>query len=94
MKRIELRASDFLQYMLRSTQRIQPSSEGKTYVDFTTEQILHDAVLHNIEVFGSAAKDVLHALPPAAPRFPQILSRQSVGCVTGFRTATPLLMKT
>jgi len=47
----------FLKDMLASVQKIQKYTRGKSYKEFTNDDLLVDGVIRNLEVIGEAAKN-------------------------------------
>lgn len=48
----------FINDILRSIQKIQRYTEGKTYEDFIGNELLRDGVIRNLEVIGEAVKNI------------------------------------
>lgn len=48
----------FLNDILKSIQRIQKYTKGKTYDDFIQDDLLADALVRNLEVIGEAVKNI------------------------------------
>jgi len=48
----------FLNDILKSIQKIQKYTKGKTYDDFIQDDLLMDAVVRNLEVIGEAVKNI------------------------------------
>lgn len=48
----------FLKDMLISAQKIQKYTRGKSYKEFTKDDLLVDGVIRNLEVIGEAVKNI------------------------------------
>ena len=66
------RGRDYLVHMLDAVGQIQEYTSGKSYSDFSTNRLLQDAVVRNIEILGEASRKLLEIFPGAQLRFPEI----------------------
>jgi len=72
MRQKALRVGDYLGHLLVAIQRIRRYTANKTYVDFTFDEQLQDAVVRNIEIIGEAARNIERDMPDFAALHPQV----------------------
>ncbi|MDR3723594.1 MAG: DUF86 domain-containing protein [Terracidiphilus sp.] len=79
MSKHAFRAADYLLHMLEATNRALEYAKDSSEEQFFTNQMLQDAVIHNIEIVGEAANNLLQAAPEIAAHYPSIPFAQIYG---------------
>jgi len=68
----ELTAKDFLQHILEAADRILRYTKGMGRKEFSADTLVQDAVIHNVEIIGEAANNLLEVGPGISARDPSI----------------------
>jgi uncharacterized protein with HEPN domain len=68
----ELTAKDFLQHILEAADRILRYTKGMGRKEFSADTLVQDAVIHNVEIIGEAANNLLEVAPGISARYPSI----------------------
>ena len=72
MNKEELTAKDFLQHILEAADRILRYTKGMGRKEFSADTLVQDAVIHNVEIIGEAANNLLEVAPGISARDPSI----------------------
>lgn len=67
-----VRSVEFLRHILEAMTRISNYTAGLTFLEFSDDSQVQDAVIRNIEVMGEAARNIEQRDPTFASRHPQI----------------------
>lgn len=62
-KKDNLRILDYLEHILEALKRVFEYLDDIDEVQFLTNALVQDAVLHNLEILGEASKNLLHYYP-------------------------------
>jgi hypothetical protein len=59
----DLTAKDFLQHILEAADRVLRYTKGMGRKEFSADTLVQDAVIHNVEIIGEAANNLLEVAP-------------------------------
>jgi len=82
------RGRDYLVHMLDAVGQIQEYTSGKSYGDFSTNRLLQDAVVRNIEILGEASRKLLEIFRARNCAFRRFRLLPSTRCATSWCTDT------
>jgi uncharacterized protein with HEPN domain len=68
----DLTAKDFLQHILEAADRILRYTKGMGRKEFSADTMVQDAVIHNVEIIGEAANNLLEVAPGIDASYPTI----------------------
>jgi uncharacterized protein with HEPN domain len=68
----DLTAKDFLQHILEAADRVLRYTKGMGRKEFSADTLVQDAVIHNVEIIGEAANNLLEVAPGIGDRYPSI----------------------
>lgn len=72
MNKEDLTAKDFLQHILEAADRVLRYTKGMGRKEFSADTLVQDAVIHNVEIIGEAANNLLEVAPGIGDRYPSI----------------------
>lgn len=91
MTRHRVRAHDYIEHMQKACQRLRRYTAGMNFAQFSSDSLIQDAVIRNLEILGEASSQLLAALPDAEPAFLPVPSAPSARRGIGSFTVTTLV---